>query len=106
MPGRLDLVEARQFGAGALRRWIAWTCLLLVLVFSGLEATHAHSSLQRSSDTPCMICVSARAQAPAVVVDALPVLLAIAIVALPYEVQGNSLASRLELFIRPPPSAL
>jgi hypothetical protein len=58
------------------------------MVFSGLEITHAHSGLQRSSDTPCVICVSAHAKAPAVVVDALPVILTVAIVALAYEVQA------------------
>jgi hypothetical protein len=77
---------------------------LLVVVFSGLETTHAHSDLPRASDTPCLICLALHVNAPAVTVHPLPVLFAVAIIAIPYEIQGNGLAGRLELFTRPPPS--
>ncbi|HEV2963849.1 MAG TPA: hypothetical protein VG649_18630 [Candidatus Angelobacter sp.] len=106
MSGRLGLVDARQFEASLSRRWIGAFCLLLVLFFSGLVATHAHSAAHTGSDSLCLICISVGAQSPAIVIDALPALLTIALVALPSEVRGNSLANRMELFIRPPPSSL
>ncbi|HEV2987123.1 MAG TPA: hypothetical protein VG759_01680 [Candidatus Angelobacter sp.] len=87
-----------------MRCWIGGVCLLLVLFFAGVETTHAHSVPHPRSDTACLICVSAPTQAPAVVMDGLPLLLTLAMVALPSEVHGNSLANRIELFIRPPPS--
>ena len=101
----LDLMDAHQFEANFLRRAMAWICLLLVLVFSGLEAGHAHFDFSRNSGTPCVICVSVHAQSPSVVVDALPVLVTAIIIAVPNEIQGNSLAGSLRLFIRPPPSS-
>jgi len=99
------VVSANKFEASLLRRWIASACLLLVLVFSGLEASHAHSDLRKSSSIPCVVCVSAQAQAPTLAMDALPVLLAVATLAIPDQVQASSLADRLELFIRPPPAS-
>jgi hypothetical protein len=98
------VIDARQFEANLLRRWIAWTCLLLILVFSGLEATHAHSDLPSTSSTPCLICLSAHAKAPASTVQLLPVLFTVEALVTASAVQEISLAKLLALFTRPPPS--
>jgi hypothetical protein len=103
LPVRLDLVDARQFEASLVRRWTGGFCLLLVLFFSGFAATHAHSATHAGSDVLCLNCVSVGAQSPTLVIDALPALLTLAIVALPSKIQGDSLANRMEIFIRPPP---
>jgi len=100
----LSLIQARQFEADLLRRRIAWICLLMVLVFSGLEATHAHSDLAGASSTPCVICVSAHAQAPSSTVQLLPIQVTVEVLITPFAVQGSSLANLLEIFTRPPPS--
>ncbi|HEV2988205.1 MAG TPA: hypothetical protein VG759_07175 [Candidatus Angelobacter sp.] len=97
-------MDARQFEGRLLRCWIGGFCLLLVLFFAGVETTHAHSDPHTRSDTLCLICVSAPTQAPAIAIDGLPLLLTLAMVALPSDVREKSLAIRMELFIRPPPS--
>ena len=89
-----------------LQRWIAATCLLLVLVFAGLEAVHVHSdrSLTNHAGASCLLCMSAHPNAPTVAAQPLPVLFTVAIVAIPYEVKGQGITARLELFTRPPPA--
>ena len=94
-----------QFGADRFQRWLSVAGLLLVLVFAGLEAVHVHSdrSLSSHSGASCLLCISAHANAPTVVAHPLPVLFAVAMVAIPHDAQGQGIAARLELFIRPPP---
>lgn len=90
-------------GGGGLR-WIALSCVLLVLLISGLEATHVHSSASSSSN-PCAICISAHANVPTVTFHPLPVLYAVDVVAIPFQTEGKSTSPELQLFIRPPPAA-
>ena len=97
------MINANQFDTGRLGRWISAACLLLVLVFAGMEAVHAHSALIEDSGTPCLICISAHANAPAIVVTSLPVVFAVEFLMLPHEVEEQSITTRLELFTRPPP---
>lgn len=84
-------------------RWIAMSCVLLVLLISGVEAAHMHSGA--SSSSSCVICISAHANAPAVVFHPLPVLYAVDVVAIPFQTEGKSTSPELQLFIRPPPAA-
>lgn len=96
--------NSHQFGTRSMRRWIALCCILLALLISGLEATHAHSGATAARDaSSCAICISAHANAPAIVFGSLPVLYAIEIVNIPWRSQGTSAAPELALFIRPPP---
>ena len=89
------------------RRWIALCCILLALLISGLEATHAHTGANAARDaSSCAICISAHANAPAIVFGSLPVLYAVEIVSIPWRSQGTSAAPELALFIRPPPAVL
>ena len=95
-----------RLDAGRVQRWTSAACLFLVLVFAAFEAVHVHSGsgVVPESNTPCLICISAHANSPVIVVSFVAVLFAIEIVPFSYEVHGNSTASRLELFSRPPPS--
>src|SRR5689334_10130975 len=96
-------VSKRQLELGKLR-FVALSCILLALVMTGLEATHTHSdaAISRNS-TPCVLCLSAHANAPALTVHVLPVFHAVEAVAVSYESEGKSVVSELRLFIRPPP---
>jgi DNA topoisomerase VI subunit B len=88
-----------------LQRWGSGFCLLLLLVFTAAEAVHVHSNtaLSGHSRTPCLICISTHSNAPALTARPLPVLVAVASIAIPYETEAKGIASRLELFTRPPP---
>ena len=94
-----------QFENGAYVRWIAMICVLLALVMTGVEATHAHSeaAVARNS-TPCAICLSAHAKAPVITVQLLPLIYPVETVAVDYESHDKSANAELSLFIRPPPS--
>ncbi|MBZ5508256.1 MAG: hypothetical protein LAO78_22585 [Acidobacteriia bacterium] len=94
-----------QLESSKLVRFIALSCILLALVMTGVEATHAHSeaAISRNS-SPCAICLSAHAKAPTFTVQLLPLIYAVETVAVTYESQGKSAALDLSLFIRPPPS--
>jgi hypothetical protein len=95
-----------QLENGAWMRWLAMICILLALVMTGVEATHAHSDAAVSPNSrPCAICISAHTNAPAATFQPLPVLYAIDVVAIPFRTEGKSTAPELSLFIRPPPSA-
>jgi hypothetical protein len=94
-----------QLENGSFVRWIAMICVLLALVMTGVEATHAHSEAAMSRNSaPCAICLSAHAKAPTITVQLLPLIYAVETVAVTYESQGKSPAPELSLFIRPPPS--
>jgi hypothetical protein len=99
------MVRKAQLESSTLMRWIAMICVLLALVMTGVEATHAHSeaAISRNS-TPCAICLSAHAKAPVITVQLLPVIYPVETVAVAYESEGKSTISELSLFIRPPPS--
>jgi hypothetical protein len=84
--------------------FVALACVCLVLMFTGLEATHAHSDAQLSrSAAGCAICVSVHANAPAATFYVLPTLLAVELLPSPLQSQGKDFCRKLSLFIRPPP---
>lgn len=82
---------------------MALMCVLLLLVFAGLEATHAHADAQRPASS-CAICVSAHANAPALTVHSLPTLRPVARIAVQLETERQTTALKRTFFIRPPPS--
>jgi hypothetical protein len=102
----LTVSHKGQLEGFAWRRWMALGCMVLVLVFAGLEATHAHldAKLARSSG-PCAVCISVHANAPAVTFHPFPTLLAVELVTIPFQAEGHGIAAELALFIRPPPTA-
>jgi len=86
-------------------RWLAVICVLLLLVFTGLEATHAHSDARLSgSSSSCALCASAHANALAVDFAPLPAPLVVEAIPAPFRVEARGLTTDLALFIRPPPS--
>jgi flagellar basal body-associated protein FliL len=99
------VLRKAQLESSTLTRWIALICVLLALVMTGVEATHAHSeaAVARNS-TPCAICLSAHAKAPTITVQLLPMIYPVETVSVTYESQGKSAIAELSLFIRPPPS--
>lgn len=97
--------EKAQFGLIRFQRGITVFCLLLVVLFTAVEAVHTHSDIARHSGAPCLICISAHSNAPALTAHFLPVLVAVASIIVPYEFEAKGIASRLELFTRPPPLA-
>ena len=100
------MIRKSQLETALWQRWIALGCLLLVLVFAGLEATHVHSDAQLAGNaSPCAVCISVHANAPAVSFHPLPTLLAVEIVAVPFRTEGKGIAEEIALFIRPPPAA-
>lgn len=96
-----------QSDASRLWRCTALLAVFLMLAFSVVEVTHAHSSAtaQGRSGSACAICVSAHSNAPAATFQPLTVLLAVATVAVAPESHGTSVSPQLKLFIRPPPAA-
>ncbi|HZD93669.1 MAG TPA: hypothetical protein VE133_05400 [Candidatus Sulfotelmatobacter sp.] len=97
-------IRTAQFEKGKLLRLLAWSCIVLVILISGLEAMHAHSDVAVSrNSSPCAICLSAHANAPTVTVHVLPQLHTVEAVAVPDQSEGKSTVSELRLFIRPPP---
>jgi hypothetical protein len=99
------MINKNHLSGGSSLRWIALSCVLLALLISGLETTHLHSGASSSSNS-CAVCISAHANAPAVVFHPLPVLYAVDVVAIPFQTEGKSTSPELQLFIRPPPAAV
>jgi hypothetical protein len=100
------VIRPGQFETSQLKRFIALSCILMALVMTGLEVTHAHSDANVSRNSrPCAICISVHSNAPTVMFHSLPVLYAVDVVAIPALTEGKSTAPELTLFIRPPPSA-
>jgi hypothetical protein len=99
------LPEKDQFVFSPVQRQIAVCCLFLVLIFAAVEAVHVHpgGDVSRHSGNACLICISAHSKAPALTARPLPVLVAVASITIPYETESKGIASRLELFTRPPP---
>jgi len=99
----VGIVYNDQFALSTLRRWVALSSILLVLVFNTLEAAHAHAGDSGGSGR-CAICISALGNTPAVAVHPVPVLRAVAMVAARRQPQRVSAVAERTLFIRPPPS--
>jgi len=98
-------LTAHQTGVKPAIRIVALSCVVLLMFIAGAEAVHNHSDATRSS-APCMICVTAHAKAPTLAIHLLPVLHAVASIAVLPESEGKSAISELQLFIRPPPSSI
>jgi len=100
------VIKNGQIGGTAFQRWMTALCLLLVVVLTSAEAIHVHPDGAISRDgTRCLLCVSLHAKAPVASARPLPVQFTVTDLAVTYEVQAKGIASRLELFTRPPPSA-
>src|ERR1700724_2113286 len=87
------IVHETQLEAGGLRHWVALSIILLLLVFSGLEATHTHATASGNSSR-CAVCISLHGSAPAVAVHPLPVLSVVTIVAARHQPQRQSAATQ------------
>jgi hypothetical protein len=100
------LIGNTQLEKSSLWRWTALTCVLLVVLMTGVEAVHAHSGVPNGrTSSSCAICISVHANAPAVSYHPLPTLAAVEMVAIPFQTQGKGISAELSLFIRPPPAA-
>lgn len=98
------MTHSGRFDARWTRRGIVLACLLLVLVFAGLEAVHSHADANPPGRArSCAVCVTVHSNAPAVTVYPLPTLRTVAMVAAPFLAQGKGISQELSLFIRPPP---
>lgn len=87
------------------QRWITALCLGLVLMLTAVEAVHTHPSgaFSGSSGSPCLVCMSVHATAPALIAHFSPALLEVGIVAIAAEFEAQGITTLLELFTRPPP---
>ena len=94
-----------QFERSRWMRWIALSCIALALFMTGLEATHAHSDAVAQNSSPCVICISVHANAPAVTFHPLPTLAALETLSVPYQAEGKGIVKEISLFTRPPPAA-
>lgn len=101
----MKALQRSQPDIQGLMRPVALVCIVLVLFMSGLEAMHAHADATASrNSSPCVICLSIHANAPAISVHILPQFHAIEAIAIPYQPEGKSAVADLTLFIRPPPA--
>jgi hypothetical protein len=87
-----------------LRRFAAVGCIVLVLLLSGIEATHAHSDVASVSSSPCALCLSVQGNAPAITCHVLPTLSAVETLVSPEMTETHGILRELSLFIRPPPA--
>ncbi len=98
------MTKKAQFEKSLLLRFTAVACILLVLVFSGLEATHSHPHARMASGSGnCAVCVGLHNNAVAPTLHAMPTLLTVAIVAVAPQLQVQGIGKEISLFIRPPP---
>jgi hypothetical protein len=88
-----------------LMRWTTVACLFLVFVLAGLEVTHAHSEIASVRSSPCAICLSVHANAPAATYHFFSTLLTVEAIPAAVETTAKDSSRKLSLFIRPPPSA-
>ncbi|MGE5324744.1 MAG: hypothetical protein ACM3SW_17895 [Actinomycetota bacterium] len=93
-----------QREASFLKRLAALGCISLVLWLAGLEALHAHHEVASVRSTPCAICLSVHANAPAVTLLALPTLAELEILAAPSLIESHGIQREISLFTRPPPA--
>jgi len=95
-----------QSDASRLWRYTALLVVFLMVAFSVVEVTHAHSATTpQGRSGACVICVSAHSNAPAASFQPSTVLLAIATIAVFYESSSIAVSPQFKLFIRPPPAA-
>ena len=95
------LLVREKFG---LRQLICISCILLVVLMTGVEATHSHSdAVNPRASSHCAICISVHANAPAMTSYSLPVLAAVEVLFVAPQIQSKASFAELELFIRPPP---
>jgi hypothetical protein len=87
-----------------LRYWIALACILLTLTMFGVETVHSHAA--SGASTQCAICITVHANAPVIVVLALPVLHTLETVRQPNRTKRKITGVELELFTRPPPAVV
>jgi hypothetical protein len=92
------MVYQAQFEAGGLRRWVALSSILLLLVFNTIDFAHTHPTTSGSSR--CTICLSIGSSVPAAAAHRLPALRAVAIVPAQGQSQGQSAPTAPTLFIR------
>jgi hypothetical protein len=89
----------------AVQHWVVVICLLLVLIFTGLETTHAHPAGDAArGSTPCAVCIAVHANAPALTAYFLPILFVVEAVTGSFRAQHTGTTADLWLFIRPPPA--
>jgi hypothetical protein len=100
----LSVATNRHCETSSLRRITALACISLVLLLAGLEATHAHSDVANVRSSPCAICLSVHANAPAVMVLVMPTLAMLDTLVTPSLVEGHGIQREISLFIRPPPA--
>lgn len=86
------------------RRLAALTCISLVLWLAGLEVLHAHHEVASVRSTPCALCVTVHANAPAITLLALPTLSALEILVAPSLIESHGIQREISLFTRPPPA--
>ena len=92
-----------QREASFARRLTALACISLVLWLAGLEALHAHHEVASVRSTPCALCVTVHANAPAITLLALPTLSELEILVAPSLVESHGIQREISLFTRPPP---
>jgi hypothetical protein len=97
------VITNQQRGTSFFKRLTALACISLVLLLAGLEATHAHSDVANVRSSPCAICLSVHANAPAVTLLLMPTLSALATLVTPSLIEGHGIQPEISLFIRPPP---
>lgn len=79
-------------------------CVFLVLLLAGVEATHVHSEVANVRSSPCAICLSVHANAPAITFHLLPTLSALETLVQPSLMEAHGIQTEISLFTRPPPS--
>jgi hypothetical protein len=100
------LFSIAQFEPGPFRRWLTLVCVMLVLCFSAIEATHSHPEAQiTGSGTHCVICISVHGSAPAATFHLNGIALTVISVTTPLRIVGTASAPEISLFTRPPPVA-
>ena len=104
MARALRVITKSQRGTSFFKRLAALSCISLVLLLAGLEATHAHSDVTNVRSSPCAICLSVHANAPVVTVLLMPTLAALDTLVTPSLVEGHGIQREISLFIRPPPA--
>ena len=96
--------EMEFAGKTLSRQRLAGLCIALIVLLLSVQAIHVHAA-NGTTDTTCLVCVSARTSAP--VADAITQVVMIALASLPLvrEMTAPSFTAALPLFVRPPPSA-
>jgi hypothetical protein len=95
-----------QFEPGSFRQWLSIVCILLIVCFGAIEATHSHPDAQLTGNgTHCAICISAHNSAAVVSFHLSGIALTVISIAAPLRISGTASAPEISLFSRPPPIA-